>query len=360
MRSLHAVVITCSSLLVACLDPGVPPVTAADSLAADTSETDAAQTVDTTPDTTPDDATGDTRDTAIAGDTTNVGVTVSAREGDEVIPQTLLHLEAAWPEADANDDPVVAWEWSVVQPDGSVSVFWPSASVATPTFEVNVAGQYTFTAELTTASGKVAKRSSTFFVVPDEAIHVELLWRTPGDPDETDVGGDTFNVSSGSDVDLHFARRAASGPDHDGDGHPDAWFGDDDCFWATPAPTWGEPAQQRSPRLDRDDTDGGGPENLNLEQPDADACFDIAVHYWNDWTYGPADITLRIYLYGLLVEVREVAALAMNDLWLVGELCMGVAPAFHTAERCTADGTCTSWVVPDYTLPDGYRPSAPQ
>ena len=39
-------------------------------------------------------------------------------------------------------------------------------------------------------------------VIPDEAIHVELVWDTPGDDDPTDEG---YEV--GSDLDLHFVHK---------------------------------------------------------------------------------------------------------------------------------------------------------
>jgi hypothetical protein len=68
----------------------------------------------------------------------------------------------------------------------------------------------------------------------DEAIHIELTWSTPNDPDETDHGPE-----AGSDVDLHFAAPGSQGwadqTDVGQDGELDLWFDmDRDCFWSCP------------------------------------------------------------------------------------------------------------------------------
>src|SRR5690606_12334778 len=150
----------------------------------------------------------------------------------------------------------------------------------------------------------------------DRAILVELTWTTPGDPDETDTGEGT-----GSDLDLHFAHHNAVGPDLDGDGFPDPWLDQDwDVFWFNPNPNWGSlnPAVDDNPSLDRDDTDGGGPENISIGIPEDGVSYTIGVHHWNDWGFGPADATVRVFHYADLVY--EVTRPAMNprDMWCVG------------------------------------------
>ena len=107
---------------------------------------------------------------------TAVGIVV---EGDEVIPQTNLHLLGNDSSAPAGD--VSSWAWSVTQPSGSASVFVPSKTSPNPTFETNVAGAYVFELEVWDDVGvkSCVPWSTTVLVVPDEAIHVELLWHTP-------------------------------------------------------------------------------------------------------------------------------------------------------------------------------------
>ncbi len=242
---------------------------------------------------------------------------IKCDEGDEVTPQTVLHLYgdqsySTWGE-------VVEWEWEVEQPVGSQSVFIPSNTVAQPTFEVNVAGVYTFRLWATDDWGEPSYGPAHYevVVIPDAAIHIELLWHTPEDPDETDTGPD-----AGSDLDLHVIHPLAGGPDLDGDGAPDGWYDIPfDCFWFNAHPNWGDPdpAVFDDPHLDRDDTDGAGPENLNMYSPE-ELTYRIGVHYWNDHGFGPAYATVRVYIYAQHVfEVMDLM-LVESDMWEVATM----------------------------------------
>ena len=137
-------------------------------------------------------------------------------------------------------------------------------------------------------------------------------------PDERDTG-----PFAGSDVDLHVMHPdAPSSPgasDRDGDGRPDPYFDQPyDCYWGNPQPDWGTPGDDGDPGLDRDDTDGAGPEIVNLRQPEEGAAYRIAVHYGSDHGYGASLATVRLYVGGELVE--EIASVGLDeyDLWCVG------------------------------------------
>jgi hypothetical protein len=237
---------------------------------------------------------------------------IKCTEGDEVIPQTVLHLYGD--ESYSVDGPIEKYEWDVDQPAGSQSVFVPSPAYPNPTFEANVAGMYTFFLTVYDMENTPSCYPAIYdvFVIPDEALHIELLWKTPEDPDETDTGPE-----AGSDVDVHFTHPLAAGPDLDRDGKADGWFDMPfDCFWFNAHPEWGsyDPSVDDNPGLDRDDTDGAGPENINLNIPE-DVTYRVGVHYWNDHGYGPAYVTLRAYIYAELVwEVADVQ-LAELDMW---------------------------------------------
>ena len=239
---------------------------------------------------------------------------IQCAEGNEVIPQTVLHLYGDQSYAVAGT--IAQWHWSVEQPLGSQSVFVPSDTFPNPTFEANVAGTYSFQLTVYNEQNVPSCVPDTFevVVIPDEAIHVELLWQTPEDPDETDEGPE-----AGSDLDLHFTHPWAGGPDLDGDGQPDGWFDQPfDCFWFNAHPEWGsfDPSIDDNPGLDRDDTDGAGPEIVNLNIPD-DVLYRIGVHYWNDHGYGASVATVRVYIYSQLVfEVSDVT-LEEKDMWEV-------------------------------------------
>jgi hypothetical protein len=268
---------------------------------------------------------------------------IKVQEGEEVIPQTVLHLFGD--ESYAGNGAISKWEWDVDQPVGSVSAFVPSKSFPNPTFEANVAGAYTFylTVYDQTNTPSCYPAEYEVIVIPDEAIHIELLWHTPEDADETDTGPE-----AGSDLDLHLLHPWAAGPDLDGDGAPDGWFDIPfDCFWFNPHPNWGsyDPAVNDDPGLDRDDTDGGGPENVNLDIPE-NQTYRVGVHYWCDHGYGPAYATVRVYIYAVLVfEVVDVM-MVNKDMWSV---CTVEWPSGKVT--MTTDDTGGYKITPDYINP---------
>ncbi len=239
---------------------------------------------------------------------------ISCVEGTEVIPQTNLHLDGEG--SYSANGKITKWEWEVDQPAGSQSVFLPSNEVSDPSFEANVAGVYTFKLRVwdEVDSPSCFPVNYEVIVIPDTAVHVELLWHTPEDPDETDTG-----LGAGTDVDLHFKHPLASGPDLDGCGTPDGWCDPlFDCFALNPHPEWGsfEPAVGDNPHLGRDDSDGAGPENVKLAAPE-DLVYRIGVHCRDDHGYGPSYATVRVYLYAHLVfEIADVM-LVDKDMWEV-------------------------------------------
>jgi hypothetical protein len=243
------------------------------------------------------------------------------QEGAQVIPQTMLHLFSEDSFAPAGG--VATRSWIAEQPPGSQSVFSPSSVFPNPTFEANVVGTYTFTLDVWDEYDvkSCVPWVGTVLVVPDEAIHVELVWHTPNDPDETDEG-----ATAGSNLDLHFVHdkfAVGSGFDGDGDGIDDPWFNlPYDCFWFNPKPNWGsfDPTDNDDPALDHDDQDGGGPENLNLAIPQNGVTYRFGVHYWNDHGFGGAYATVRVYIYqNLIAEFAEVLLWSL-DMWCVATI----------------------------------------
>lgn len=243
---------------------------------------------------------------------------IIVQEGEEVIPQTKLHLIGS--QSYAASGGIAKYEWTVLQPVGSQSIFLPSSAAPDPTFEVNVAGTYVFTLNVWDEVDEPSCVPATYtvYVNPDEAIHVELLWDTPNDPNQTDEGPE-----AGADLDLHFLHPFATGQDVDGDGKLDGWFDQPfDCFWFNAHPNWGslDPMVDDDPGLDRDDTDGAGPENVNLNIPEDGLTYRVGVHYWNDHGFGPSLATVRVYIYSSLVFTIADVELVNHDLWEVAEV----------------------------------------
>ena len=285
---------------------------------------------------------------------------ITVEEGEQIVPQMPLHLHGDQSFAAPNHK-VVKWLWETTKvPAGAQGLeFSPNPNVASPAFgvktevkdlggnvkieyHVNVAGEYDFKLTVWDDAGNVNCQAgeTVVLVVPTEGIHVELLWDTPGDPDKTDTG-----PSAGSDLDLHFANQAkfcsdqslpcytktcqdppemcgakkcACQPDVDKDGEPDPWFHSlYDCFWFNPTPNWGSLVDHADdPRLDLDDTDGWGPENLNLPSPEYNVQYTVGVHYWDAHSFGDSTATANIYILGELKATLS-QALSECDMWWV-------------------------------------------
>ncbi|MBD90926.1 MAG: hypothetical protein CL940_11340 [Deltaproteobacteria bacterium] len=275
---------------------------------------------------------------------------ILVEEGEEVIPQTVLHLDGS--QSYAPYGPVVKWLWEVDQPEGSQETFVPTASDSNPVFAANVVGVYTFRLRVWDENNTESCPGPAEYKVvvqPDQAIHVELTWVTEGDPDETDTG-----FAAGTDLDLHFTHPSATGPDLDKDGLPDPWFDKKwDCFWYNGEPDWGsfDPNANDNPSLDRDDTDGAGPENLNLAVPEDDTTYLVGAHYWQSNGFGDVEATVRIFSYASEIYTKS-QALVERDMWKVATVHW---PSVQV-EPFTDVDTDLEHVVADYTNPFFFTP----
>ncbi len=264
---------------------------------------------------------------------------IAIEEGEEVEPQTVLHLHGE--QSQASTGGIISYGWTVQQPPDNMFNLQPSNDYQSPTHQANVAGEYQYCLDVCDAlhcssdpdcNTTVCK---TVTVVPQQAIHVELTWSTPGDPDPFNEGPD-----AGADMDLHFTHPFATGPDLDQDGAPDGWFDMSwDCFWYRPRPEWESvnPNVHDDPRLDRDDTDGAGPENVNLDVPVQGRVYRIGVHYWDSHNYGYSYPRVKIYIWGTLVYDRNLESedrkMSECDLWEVATITWDVLPVIEEIKR---------------------------
>jgi len=237
-------------------------------------------------------------------------------EGQVVVPQTTLHLIGDKSHAIAGLG-IAKYTWTSTQPAGAKMPFLPNASAPNPTVTVNAAGAYQFCLDVIDTAGEsaCAKACIDVNVVSDGGLHIELLWHTPSDLDETDA--------SGADMDLHFAHPAAAAKkDIDCDGKPDPWFAPVfDCMWINASPNWGAfNLTADDPDLSLDDTDGAGPENLNLAAPESKKVYDVGVHYWDSHGYGTSYAEVKIYVYNdLMLDIADVP-MESADLWRVARI----------------------------------------
>ena len=241
------------------------------------------------------------------------------KEGEEVVPQTTLHLNGL-ASYSAGGAPVKSYHWTVVQPAGSLQVFLPGPDFVAPKFTPNVVGDYKFCLEVKDVDGKPScePKCKTVLVAPGGcATHIELTWDTPGDLEQGDSG-----PGAGADLDLHVASSLAAGQDLDCDGTGDPWFSNPvDAFWYNAGPNWGsfDANVNDDASLDLDDTDGAGPENMNLGCA-MDDTVSIGVHYWNDHGFGTSYATVRVFMGN--AKIMDLAKVAMQplDMWYVAKL----------------------------------------
>lgn len=266
-----------------------------------------------------------------------------AAQADIVVPPGEAVVLDGAPSVDL-DGELVRWEWVLVEgAPGSVALPFerafdpanpcaggPADDPGTPTalFCPQLPGRYRLSLRVTDALGLSSTVCETdqpvsVRAVPDEALHVQITWRAPGDPDPDD--------DQGPDADLHLLHPLGE------------WGGVPyDCHYANPTPDWGQldnPADD--PLLDTDDIDGGGPENVRLATPEPTdplgAPYAVGVEYYRSddridpIDYGPIFVTVRAYVRGELVWTYdgppEEGALpgekrleAEGDRWLAFEL----------------------------------------
>jgi hypothetical protein len=221
------------------------------------------------------------------------------------VPQTVVQLDGS--QSIDPDGSITRYEWSIVsQPQGSEGIrLLPGPDVPNPSISVDAAGIYVI--ELTVFDdGGVASCGDPARVeitaIPTDDVHIQLVWMTPLDAN--------LNDDSGTDLDLHFL-------------HPLGQWNTPpyDIFWDNPTADWGPPGATGNPSLDLDDTNGAGPENINLSGPETGLSYSIGVYYYNDSSFGASYATVRVYVRGALsFEYRDVFLAERQDFWYVASL----------------------------------------
>lgn len=210
---------------------------------------------------------------------------------------------------------IQSYQWEVTEaPADSVAIFEPGADVANPEFFLDLAGEYLFTLRVFDQHNVESCDPATIeaIAVPNEAIHIQLVWETAGDRNRTDTG-----AGRGSDVDLHFLHPNGTWDNRDGQ--------HGDCHWKDREPNWGDTTSSTdNPSLDRDDTDGWGPENINLDEPQgtsgAPVIYSVGVFYFSDHDYGASDTTVRIFINGEERFASTYFGLEDREFWDVSRI----------------------------------------
>lgn len=111
-----------------------------------------------------------------------------------------------------------------------------------------------------------------------------------------------------TDVDLHLVRPGAA-----------MWEQPGDCYFGNRSPDWGvQDDPTDDPFLDKDDVDGYGPEEINLNVA-APGNYLVYAHYYSDNSIGPSTASVQIFLAGTQVGTFN-RQLGCDQSWLVGTI----------------------------------------
>jgi hypothetical protein len=217
----------------------------------------------------------------------------------------------------SSDDPdgrVVDYTWTPLQlPDGLSGLLGPTAEDPGDTdaskreFRALVTGTYKYGLEVKDNEGFVScnQAVATIVATPNEKLHIELTWTNPEDPDESD--------DSGSDVDVHLVKM---GPGKWFDPTYDIYFNNPNSGAGGGTGLW----SPESPSLDIDDTDGAGPENIQMDDPSNCEWYAVGVHYYRQ-LFGTAYATLRIYANeNLIYEQLNTPLKTGGQFWDVARI----------------------------------------
>ncbi len=217
---------------------------------------------------------------------------------------------------DPEGQPMARAEWRIVeQPGGSTAAPRPAMGLDTVMF-ADLQGGYLLELTVEDSEGGIGRCTTRITTRTRDGLRIEMVWNV-------NAVGDT------SDVDLHLKRA----PDAD-------WFDEgargDDCFYRNckvcggfdedacraelaafnadpnrdppPQVEWSAPLSADDPRLDLDDVEGLGPENINILTPRA-GIYRLGVHYYEDDGFGASTVTVRIFCGGELARAFDPIAL---------------------------------------------------
>jgi hypothetical protein len=215
-----------------------------------------------------------------------------------------------------DDGTIVAYRWSSVDiPAGSSSTPPAPADAATTRFNPDVAGDYTLQLTVTDDDGQTGTCETVVRALVAEGLRVELYWNPPDRSCHTSPG--TAGCDS-SDVDFHLLHPMAT-----------RWFDDAlDCYYSTcigDGLSWFEAGRDDDPRLDLDQTDGFGPENINIDVP-ATATYRVGAHFFSDDGMGPAEVYVNVYCgVGSSAPIASFGPVTLrNDqFWKVADVAVG-------------------------------------
>ena len=264
-------------------------------------------------------------DSAGLSSTCTVTVRATPTPPDAICPMTLVTTPLSTVEvmgAGVDDGRIVSYRWALVSRPPASSADPPAPSDAARTrFTPDVAGEYVLRLTVTDDHGETATCDVLVQAVPQEGLRVEVFWNPP-DRSCDDVGGP---MCDDTDVDTHLLRPGT-----------EPWFDfAGDCHYANCTGgglDWGAPGPADDPRLDLDDVEGFGPENINVDRP-VPGTYRVGVHLFDGASLGRASVTVNIYCGMSTTPARTFGPTVLtgssgpdrNPFWRVADVTLGAA-----------------------------------
>jgi len=179
---------------------------------------------------------------------------------------------------DMSGNTIVSYYWELVeQPEGSAALLPFNSGIYISDFYADLAGEYIGELTVTNDLGYTDTCRAVLEAIPAQSLWVEMFWQYPGD-----------------DMDLHLLA-----PGGILETNSDCYYAN--CSWV--GLDWGIlGVTEDNPKLDIDDIPGTGPENINIYAPQTAGSYTVYVHDYPGSVYaGPNEVTINIYLNGLLV-----------------------------------------------------------
>jgi hypothetical protein len=258
--------------------------------------------------------------------------------------------------SDPSGLPIAQVTWSYVSaPPGHV--YTRDAVGNEITFFADVAGQYVFEFYVENEENRSDTCRTVFTATTADVLRIEMYWNPDveeGSYEPTDLdlmlhraptgSYDYYNESNNCywrncatcttdrcSYSLTDAQREVCCRGYLAGGAPAGW--DETQPWPEPELSWTPGAAETDPRLDLDDVEGWGPENINIRRPNP-GTYRIAVHYYDDGAQegtsaGDSEVYVRILCAGTEIYQSDGVTLSVhgpvddveaNDFWEVGDI----------------------------------------
>ena len=185
---------------------------------------------------------------------------------------------------DPNDLDLINYSWTLVERPSGSSLALMEQNSSNRTFTPDLAGEYVF--ELIVTNEECAQSDPcqlSIQATPAEDLWIELSWEHSGD-----------------DLDLHLIKEGSR------------FESEGDCYYANcvgdfSSLDWGQGGLlDDNPRLDLDDIDGIGPENINIKEP-SQGTYTVMIHDYPGSEYLDGNTALiKIHLAGEMVFEKSI------------------------------------------------------